>query len=368
MSSVAIILGTRPEIIKMSPIIREYERRGEDYFILHTGQHYSYSMDKIFFEQLHLPEARYNLNVGSGLQGEQTGKMLGQIERVLIDEEPHAVLVQGDTNTVLAGALAAVKLHIPVGHVEAGLRSNDRRMPEEINRIMADHASDYLFAPTEESRQNLVHEGIPDGKIFVCGNTVVDALFQNLSISEETIDPLSELGVRRGDYFLVTAHRQENVDDARGLGNILKGLERIATEYAVPVIYPMHPRTRKMMEQFGLQAGAIRCIDPIDYLSFLQLEKHAALILTDSGGVQEEACILRVPCATLRENTERPETVSAGANILVGTGPEAIVEGARTMMERERTWENPYGDGTAGKQIVEVLDAEDKFAAESGQS
>ena len=358
MSSVAIILGTRPEIIKMSPIIREYERKGDDYFILHTGQHYSYSMDRIFFEQLHLPEAQYNLNVGSGLQGEQTGKMLGQIERVLIEEEPRAVLVQGDTNTVLAGALAAVKLHIPVGHVEAGLRSNDRRMPEEINRILADHASDYLFAPTEASRQNLVHEGIPDEKVFVCGNTVVDALFQNLSISEETADPLSELEVHPGGYFLVTAHRQENVDDARRLGNILKGLESIAADYAMPLIYPMHPRTRKMMEQFGLQAGAIRCIDPIDYLSFLQLEKHAALILTDSGGVQEEACVLHTPCVTLRENTERPETVAVGANILVGTDPKAISEGVRTMMERERTWQNPYGDGTAGKKIVEIVDAQ----------
>ncbi len=358
MSGVAIILGTRPEIIKMSPIIREYEKRGDDYFILHTGQHYSYSMDRIFFEQLHLPEARYNLNVGSGLQGEQTGKMLGQIERVLIDEEPRAVLVQGDTNTVLAGALAAAKLHIPVGHIEAGLRSNDRRMPEEINRILADHASDYLFAPTEASRQNLVHEGIPDGKIFVCGNTVVDALFQSLSISEETIDPLSELGVRPGGYFLVTAHRQENVDDARRLGNILKGLERIAADYAMPVICPMHPRTRKMMERFGLQAGSIRCVEPLDYLSFLQLEKHAGLILTDSGGVQEEACILRVPCATLRENTERPETVAVGANILVGTDPGAIVEGVRVMMARERAWQNPYGDGTAGRKIVEILDAQ----------
>jgi UDP-N-acetylglucosamine 2-epimerase (non-hydrolysing) len=353
--SVAIILGTRPEIIKMSPIIRECEGRGEDYFILHTGQHYSYSMDRIFFEQLHLPDARYNLNVGSGLQGEQTGRMLGEIERALIDEEPHVVLVQGDTNTVLAGALAAVKLHIPVGHIEAGLRSNDRRMPEEINRILTDHVSDYLFAPTRESLQNLRNEGVPEEKIFVCGNTVVDAVFQNLSISEQTADPLAELGLRPGGYFLVTAHRQENVDDARKISNIFKGLERIAAEYAMPVIYPMHPRTRKMMERFGLQAGAVRCIDPLDYLSFLQLEKHAGLILTDSGGVQEEACILCVPCVTLRENTERPETVAAGANILVGTDPGTIAEGARIMMERECVWQNPYGDGTAGKRIVDII-------------
>lgn len=366
--SVAIILGTRPEIIKMSPIIREYERRGDDYFILHTGQHYSYSMDRIFFEQLRLPDARYNLNVGSGLQGEQTGKMLGQIERVLIDEKPHVVLVQGDTNTVLAGALAAVKLHIPVGHIEAGLRSNDRRMPEEINRITADHVSDYLFAPTAESQRNLRNEGISKEKIFVCGNTVVDALFQNLSISEEAVDPLKELGVRSGGYFLVTAHRQENVDDPGKLSDILEGLERVAAEYAMPVIYPMHPRTRKMKEMFGLNAGSVRCIDPLDYLSFLQMEKHAGLILTDSGGVQEEACILRVPCATLRENTERPETVAAGANILVGTDPETIVEGVRIMMERERIWQNPYGDGTAGRKIVEIVGLVDDSIAEGGRT
>lgn len=354
--SVAIILGTRPEIIKMSPIIREYERRGDGYFILHTGQHYSYSMDRIFFEQLHLPDARHNLNVGSGLQGEQTGKMLREIERVLIDEKPRAVLVQGDTNTVLAGALAAVKLHIPVGHVEAGLRSNDRRMPEEINRVLTDHVSDYLFAPTAESQRNLRREGVPEEKIFVCGNTVVDAVFQNLAIAELAVDPLAELGVRPGGYFLVTAHRQENVDDARKLGDILEGLERVAAEYAMPVIYPIHPRTRKMMELFGLRTGSVRCIEPLDYLSFLQLEKHARLILTDSGGVQEEACILRVPCVTLRENTERPETVVAGANILVGTDPGTIVDGVRTMMERERVWQNPYGDGTTGEKIVEIVD------------
>lgn len=353
--SIAIVLGTRPEIIKMSPIIRECERRGDDYFILHTGQHYSYSMDRVFFEQLRLPDARYNLNVGSGLQGEQTGRMLGEIEQALIDEEPHVVLVQGDTNTVLAGALAASKLHIPVGHVEAGLRSNDRRMPEEINRILADHISDYLFAPTEESQQNLVHEGIFEEKIFICGNTVVDALLQNLSISEETTDPLAKLGIHPGDYFLVTAHRQENVDDARKINDILKGLERIVDEYAMPVVYPMHPRTKKMMEQFRLEVGSVHCIEPLDYLSFLQLEKHAGLILTDSGGVQEEACVLRVPCVTLRENTERPETVAAGANILAGTDQEAIVEGVRRMMERERIWENPYGDGTAGRKIVEIV-------------
>jgi len=357
--SIAIVLGTRPEIIKMSPIIRECERRGDDYFILHTGQHYSYSMDRIFFEQLYLPDARYNLNVGSGLQGKQAGRMLEEVEQVLIDEEPRVVLVQGDTNTVLAGALAASKLHIPVGHVEAGLRSNDRRMPEEINRILTDHISDYLFAPTEESRQNLVQEGILDEKIFICGNTVVDALFQNLSISEETVDPLSELGVQSGGYFLVTAHRQENVDDARRFGDILRALERVAAEYVVPVIYPMHPRTKKMMKQFSLEVDLVRCIEPLDYLSFLQLEKHAGLILTDSGGVQEEACILRVPCVTLRENTERPETVAVGANVFAGTNPEAIVEGARRMMERKRTWENPYGDGTAGRKIVEIVDARD---------
>jgi UDP-N-acetylglucosamine 2-epimerase (non-hydrolysing) len=214
---ISVILGTRPEIIKMSPVIRACERLGLDYFILHTGQHYSYNMDRVFFEQLELPEAKYNLDVGSGSHAEQTGKMLIGIEKLLQKEEPDVVLVEGDTNTVLAGALAAVKLGIPVGHVEAGLRSYDRGMPEEINRVLADHSSDYLFAPTEKSRQILLGEGIAEEKIFVTGNTVVDAVFQNSELCKSKRNVLDDLGLDKGSYVLVTVHRQENVDNEERL-------------------------------------------------------------------------------------------------------------------------------------------------------
>ena len=359
-----IILGTRPEIIKMSPVVRACEGLGLDYFMIHTGQHYSYNMDRVFFEQLELPDAKYNLDVGygSGRHGEQTGRMLAGIEEVLIKEEPDVVLVEGDTNTVLAGALAASKLGIRVGHVEAGLRSYDRRMPEEINRVVADHISDYLFAPTEQSRGILLGEGISDEKIFVTGNTVVDAVYQNLKIVNGRADwdenPESIFGtgldLEPNGYFLATAHRQENVDDAARFAGILRGLELVSEEFSLPVIYPIHPRSRKMMEEFSLDAEGVTFIEPLDYLSFLKLEADARMVLTDSGGVQEETCILKVPCVTLRDNTERPETAMVGANVLVGVDPGKILEGARVMIGRERDWESPFGDGRAGERIVSV--------------
>ena len=341
----------------MSPIIREYEKKGMDYFILHTGQHYSYEMDRVFFEQLELPEARYNLDAGSGNHGEQTGKILAGIEKVLMEEKPDAVLVQGDTNTVLAGALAASKLHIRVGHVEAGLRSYDRSMPEETNRVLADHCSDYLFSPTKKARDILLGEGIPADMVYVTGNTIVDAIRQNVEIAGERASMLDELDIEAGEYLLTTAHRQENVDDQVRLTGILQGLESLAKEFDMPVIYPIHPRSLKRIQEFGISTnGNVQLIDPVDFMSFLQLEKNAGLILTDSGGVQEESCILGVPCVTLRDNTERPETVEVGANVLAGTEPGRIVECAMNMIEKERTWENPFGDGKAGERIGKVMD------------
>ena len=352
-----IIIGTRPEVIKMSPVVRACEKRGVDWFMIHTGQHYSYNMDRVFFEQLGLPDARYNLDVGSGSgrHGEQTGRMLAGIEKVLIEEKPDVVLVEGDTNTVLAGALAASKLGIKVGHVEAGLRSYDRRMPEEVNRVVADHISDYLFTPTETSKDILLGEGVSDSKIFVTGNTVVDAVYQNLEIAnsmDETPEPIRE--IEPNEYFLATAHRQENVDDAVRFAGILKGLEYVSEEFSLPVIYPIHPRAKKMMDEFDLGAKGVTFIEPLDYLSFLKLEAGARLVLTDSGGVQEEACVLKVPCVTLRDNTERPETALVGANVLAGTDAGRIVDGARMMMGRARDWANPFGDGRAGERIVEI--------------
>jgi len=349
---IAIILGTRPEILKMSPIIRECEKQGIDYYILHTGQHYSYEMDKIFFEQLKLPQPKYNLNVGSGKHGAQTAKMLAAIEEVLITDRPDIVLVQGDTNTVIAGVLAASKLQIKIGHVEAGLRSFDRTMPEETNRIIADHTSDYLFAPTETSKKYLLNEGIPLEKIFVTGNTVVDAAYQNLEISKYGTDILNKLGLEEKKYFLVTVHRAENVDSKERLGGILNGLSQIYKEFGLPIVFPIHPRTAKMIGEyrFELPEGT-RLIKPLGYLEFLQLENGARLILTDSGGVQEESCIFKIPCVTLRDNTERPETVDVGANLIAGSGGK-IIEYARKMMESNSEWENPYGNGNAVELIL----------------
>lgn len=352
---IAIILGTRPEIIKMSPVIKELEQRAMNYFVLHTGQHYSYFMDRIFFEQLELADADINLNVGSGSHAEQTANILTGVERILQKERPDVVLVEGDTNTVLAGALAAAKMNIQVGHVEAGLRSYDRRMPEEINRILTDHCSDYLFAPTEKAREILLGEGIPDERIFVTGNTIVDAVFQNLDIARRKADVLRVLNLKPKNYFLVTVHRQENVDSKERLEGIIKGLELLEKEFDMPVLFPIHPRTKKMINLFDLKGDGIEFINPVDYLSFLQLEANAKLLLTDSGGVQEEACILKVPCVTLRDNTERPETLEVGSNVLVGTTPEKMLKGVRSMLRKENSWENPFGDGKAGERIVEIL-------------
>jgi UDP-N-acetylglucosamine 2-epimerase (non-hydrolysing) len=352
----SIILGTRPEIIKMSPIIRECEKQGLNYFILHTGQHYSYNLDRIFFEELELPEADYNLEVGSGTHAEETGKMLTGIETILIKEKPEIVLVEGDTNTVLAGALTASKLHIKVGHVEAGLRSYDRRMPEEINRVLTDHVSDYLFAPTEVSKENLIREGIING-IYVVGNTIVDATYQNLKIANRRSKILNELGLKVADYFLITLHRVENVDDENRLKKILIAFNRLSEIYEIPLIFPIHPRTRKMIDRFGLESklDCIDIIEPVGYLDFLGLEKNARLILTDSGGVQEEACILNVPCVTLRDNTERPETVEMGKNVLAGAESENITRCVDEMLNRTVSDANPFGDGRTGEHIIKLL-------------
>lgn len=354
---IGILLGTRPEIIKMSPVIRECERRGLDYFILHSGQHYSYEMDRLFFEELELPDPNYNLDVGSGTHAGQTAKIMTGVEDVLVKESPEIVLVQGDTNTVMAGALAASKLHIRVGHIEAGLRSFNRWMPEEINRVLTDHISDYLFAPTESARENLMREGIADKKICVTGNTVVDAIHQNLDISRRKVNVLRDLDLEPREYFLVTAHRQENVDNRARLKEILKGLEGVQKEFSLPVVFPVHPRTEKRIKELGIGVDGLNLTKPFGFLEFLQLESQAKLVLTDSGGVQEETCVLGVPCATMRYDTERPETLSVGSNILVGADSRRIIEGVRSATTWKCNWKNPYGDGIAGKMIVMVCAA-----------
>jgi UDP-N-acetylglucosamine 2-epimerase (non-hydrolysing) len=312
-------------------------------------------MDKIFFEQLELPGAKHNLDVGSGMHGQQTGKMLIGIEKTLIEEKPDVVLVEGDTNTALAGALAAAKLNISIGHVEAGLRSYYRQMPEEINRILADHCSDLLFAPTEKSKRILRTEGIPKSKIFVTGNTIVDAVKQNLEISKAKTKVTCELGITPGSYFLTTVHRQENVDDEKRFKGIIQGLRMVHEEFGFPVVYPIHPRARKQLEAFQIKREGLKIVEPLDYLSFLLLEHNATLVLTDSGGVQEETCILNVPCVTLRDNTERPETLEVGSNVLAGSKPTQILRKVDYMLNKDNIWENPFGDGNAGMRIIQKL-------------
>lgn len=354
---ICILLGTRPEIVKMSPIIRECVRRGIDHYTVHTGQHYSYEMDRIFFDQLELEEPRYNLNVGSGPHGQQTGKMLAGIEKILIEDRPDILLVQGDTNTVLAGALAAAKLNISIGHIEAGLRSFDRSMPEEVNRVIADHVSDFLFATSAISQANLLAEGIDKDKITITGNTIVDAVKQNLEISERKVGhTLASLGLIKGNYILATLHRQENVDSIERLRSIIIGLEGVSFALGQEVILPMHPRTRKNMASFGLTIPqGVRAMEPLGFLEFLQLESNASIALTDSGGVQEESCIFGVPCVTLRNNTERPETVEVGANVIAGVESANIIRCAVEANRNHRHWNCPLGNGDTAHRILDII-------------
>lgn len=362
-TELCIILGTRPEIIKLAPVIRACEQHSIDYTLIHTGQHYSEELDSVFFDQLQLPEPDYNLDVGSQSHGQQTGEMLGGIEEILMDEMPTVVLVQGDTNSVLAGGIATSKLDIKLGHVEAGLRSFDREMPEETNRVLTDHAADYLFAPTTDAAALLRDEGLPKDRIFVTGNTVVDAVYEHSDLATDRSDVLAELGLEPSQYALVTAHRAENVDDLERFGGLLEGIDRVAQANDLEAVYPIHPRAEKRIQEFGLNVPeSVRLVSPQDYLDFLRLEQAATIILTDSGGVQEEACILGVPCVTLRDNTERPETLDVGANILAGVDPDAIETAATEVIDRDTTWENPFGDGTTAEQIIEISRTENNEA------
>jgi UDP-N-acetylglucosamine 2-epimerase (non-hydrolysing) len=288
--------------------------------------------------------------------GEQTARMLEGIEEILLEEYPAVVLVCGDANYNLAGALAARKLGMVVGHVEAGLRSNDWRMPEEHNRVIIDHISEHLFAPTKEAKQNAIEDDVK-GDIHVTGNTIVDAVHEHRDIAHEKSDILSELGLE--EYFLVTAHREENVDDEANLTELVELLERVDETYDADIVFSIHPRTVERLAQFGLRnrlnaVESIQIVDPLGYIDFLQLQSNARTILTDSGGIQEEACILQISCVTLRENTERPETVEVGANIVAGTNPERVLDAIEEVQSRKRDWANPFGDGTAAEQILDV--------------
>ena len=352
---IGIVVGTRPEIIKMAPVVRACIARGVPYLLLHTGQHYSFEMDGVFFQELGLPAPHHNLEVGSGSPVYQLGTMLLGAETLLKAEKPDVVLVEGDTNSVLAMALASQKLGIPVGHVEAGLRSYDRGMPEELNRILTDHLSEHLFAPTEKSRQILLSEQIAPHRIHVTGNTVVDELLLQRPRAERP-GLFERFGVTPGRYALATVHRAENTDVPERLRGIFEGLAGTARALDLTVLAALHPRTTARLQSQGLAIdGEVRVLPPLSYLDFLGLHARAALVLTDSGGLQEEACSLRVPCVTLRDNTERPESVEVGANRLAGADPGVIVDSARAMKDRPRDWPNPFGDGRSGLRIVDLL-------------
>lgn len=330
------IVGARPQFIKVGPILRaiakhnrEHPQRAIHEVLVHTGQHYDYTMSRVFFEELELKEPDYHLGVGSGTHGSQTGEMLKRIEDVLLKEKPDLVMVYGDTNSTLAGALAAAKLHIPVAHVEAGLRSFNKTMPEEINRVLTDHISDLLFCPTQTAVENLEREGITKG-VHLVGDVMYDSVLYNVQLAEKRSEILERLHLQPKGYALATVHRAENTDHPERLRSIFQALETIAAD-GLPVVVPLHPRTRKRLSALNLPFNRLQIIEPVSYLEMLLLEKSAKIILTDSGGVQKEAFFFKVPCVTVRDETEWVETVELGWNVLVGCDPERIVEAGRTM-------------------------------------
>lgn len=357
---VVTIVGARPQFVKAAAVSRAIRASGAaDEVLVHTGQHYDEAMSAVFFAELDIAPPKVNLGVGSGTHGTQTGRILEGIERVLLDERPDAVLVYGDTNSTLAGALAAAKLHIPVAHVEAGLRSFNRRMPEEVNRVLADHASDLLLAPTRAAVDNLRAEGINPSRIQQVGDVMYDAALHYLALAERTSSVLARLDLSTKGYALATVHRAENTDDPRRLGAILDALGALARE--LPVLLPLHPRTRDAAKRAGLalERPGLRMIDPVGYLDMVILERDARLIVTDSGGVQKEAYFHGVPCATLRDETEWVELIETGWNRLVPPGdPEAMAHALRAaLLGAEHTLERPalYGEGDAARHVVRAL-------------
>ena len=359
---IVLVVGTRPEIIKMASIIDEINNRGLDLVIIHTGQHYNTEMSEQMFLDLDLPMPQYNIGVGSSSHAIQTADVIKNLEKIFLKEKPNVVLAQGDTNAVLSGALVASKLHIPIGHVEAGLRSYDKTMPEEINRLVADVCSDYYYVPTEESALNLVSEGVNPKKIIITGNTVVDVCLRNLEIAKKK----SKMPIDINSYdnlVTLTMHRAEIVDDK---GRITQIVDALLELKEINIIFPIHPRTKKNLEKFNLytkleQSEHINLIKPLGYLDFLLLMSKSCLIITDSGGLQEEAITLNIPCLTLRYNTERPETVTAGGNILVGSDKDKIINKSRSILNNEvikKKMEdavNPYGNGNSSKLILNHL-------------
>ncbi len=360
---IVTIVGARPQFVKAAAISRAIEAfnvAGGDQsireLIVHTGQHYDANMSKIFFDELNIPHPAVNLEVGSGPHGRQTGMMLDKIEQVLIEQKPDWILIYGDTNSTLAGALAGVKLHIPIVHVEAGLRSFNRRMPEEINRIVSDTISKLLLCPSETAVANLAAEGITDGVVNV-GDVMYDSVLYNSSLAEARSKIMSKLALKPKSYYLATVHRAENTDDPARLAGICEAFGKVDC----PIVLPLHPRTKKTLgESLEALGQRVRLIDPVAYLDMLTLEKNARMILTDSGGVQKEAYWFSVPCVTLRDETEWVELVKAGCNRIVGADTNAILtaigdfEAAGAELPADRK-ADLYGDGKSSERIVRLL-------------
>lgn len=355
------VVGTRPNFMKIDPLIRALERNPEQFstMLIHTGQHYDFKMSKIFFDDLELRPPDIYLDVGSGSHAKQTGTIMIRLEKVLMEHKPDLVVVVGDVNSTLAGAITSAKLLIPVAHVEAGLRSFDCRMPEEINRVVTDTLSNYLFTPSKDANDNLCREGISDGRIYFVGNVMIDTLRRYLKLAEES-SIFERLKVKKKEYALLTLHRPSNVDNPQVLAEILDAIAMI--QEAVPILFPIHPRTERQIQQFGFQLKVrsmlnLRIIPPLGYVDFLALEANSKMVFTDSGGIQEETTVLDVPCLTLRENTERPVTVTQGTNQILGHNKDKIVAAAFAILDNQvlhgqtpELW-----DGHAAERIVEVL-------------
>jgi UDP-N-acetylglucosamine 2-epimerase (non-hydrolysing) len=354
-----IIAGARPNFIKIAPIIRAIEKRREtgadlDYRLIHTGQHYDRNMSGSFFEQLGIPDPHHNLEVGSGTQAKQTADIMTRYEKILLEKPANLCLVVGDVTSTMACAITAKKLHIPIAHVEGGIRSGDRSMPEEINRLVTDSITDYFFTTSQKANENLRKEGISDHQLFFVGNTMIDTLLANIKKFQQP-DVWTEKKLAKREYIVLTLHRPSNVDEAQQLKNLIH--EIVTSSQGLPIIFPVHPRTRKNLKNTGIEYDSLHYVDPLSYLEFNYLVKHSKAVITDSGGITEETTVMGIPCMTLRDSTERPETCTIGTNELLGTHPEAI----RPAMEKlfNGSWKKgsipELWDGRAAERIVEVL-------------
>jgi UDP-N-acetylglucosamine 2-epimerase (non-hydrolysing) len=362
---ILLVAGARPDFIKLAPLYDAFGGCPDAYKpkVVHTGQHYDKNMSDIFFEQLQLPRPDFLLGVGSGTHGLQTGKILIEIEKLMLEQRPDMVIVFGDVNSAMAAAIAAVKLRIPVAHVEAGLRSNDWSMPEEINRIIVDRVTTLYFTTCEDANINLLREGVDEDSIHFVGSMMIDSLLRFVPMADK-LPILSDLDIEPGKYTLITIHRPGNVDDQDQLRKVVSMLEGLASH--APVVFPVHPRTKKNLTDLGSKGNAdqisdnprIRLVEPLGYLEFLKLEKEAAVVVTDSSGVQEETTCLGVPCLTVRPNTERPVTITEGTNILLGLNPERVIAFAREYLDGNLPeGKRPlFWDGKAAGRVVEVLD------------